>query len=60
MAKSKKRKHGGNAPNRVKKELSQQTVSNSKPNDGPKMIIRIAMLILALVLALSAILPLLL
>lgn len=59
MANNKKRKHSSNVRN-VNKEVKevQQTVNNSKPQDGRKMIIRIGMLALALIMALGAVLPL--
>ncbi|NLT10598.1 MAG: hypothetical protein GXY08_14035 [Ruminococcus sp.] len=60
MANNKKRKHSTNTRN-VKKEAQevQQTVTSaSKPKDERKMIIRIGMLILALIMALGAVLPL--
>ena len=59
MANNKKRKHSSNVRN-VNKEVKevQQTVNNIKPQDGRKMIIRIGMLVLALIMALGAVLPL--
>jgi len=59
MANNKKRKHSSNVRN-VNKEVKevQQTVNNSKPKDERKMIIRIGMLVLALIMALGAVLPL--
>lgn len=60
MATNKKRKHSSHTRN-VKNEAQevQQTVaSSSKPKDERKLIIRIGMLVLALIMALGAVLPL--
>ena len=59
MANNKKRKHSSNVRS-VNKEVQEthQPLTGSKPKDNKKMIIRIGMLVLALIMALGAVLPL--